>query len=50
MKGKKKKLSIDEKFANAGRILETKELKSNGRELFDKAIKKAVTVKQHGSK
>ncbi|HTC01130.1 MAG TPA: hypothetical protein VK705_10650 [Ferruginibacter sp.] len=51
MKEKKKKvLSLDEKLANAERILKGKELNPNGKELFEKTIKKAAIPKQHGSK
>jgi hypothetical protein len=51
MKGSKKKaLSLDEKLANAERILKGKELNPNGRELFEKVLKKAATPKPHGSK
>jgi hypothetical protein len=45
MKGTKKKLSIDEKFANAEKILADKEINVKGKELFEKVIKKAVKKK-----
>ena len=47
---KKKKLTFDEKLANAEKILQGKETNPNGKELFEGVIKKAVTVKQRGSK
>jgi len=51
MSRKRKRLTTDEKFANAEKLLAGKELNPNGRELFEKAIKKAATPKkQHGSK
>ena len=45
MKGNKKKLSIDEKFVNAERILAGKEPNPNGRLLFERTIKKAANPK-----
>jgi hypothetical protein len=50
MKSKKEKLSFDEKLANAEKILAGKELNNNGKQLFEKVIKKAATTKLHGSK
>lgn len=51
MKEKKKKvLSLDEKLANAERILKGMELNPSGKELFEKTIRKAATTKPHGSK
>jgi|HubBroStandDraft_1064217.scaffolds.fasta_scaffold220711_2 hypothetical protein len=46
----KKKLTFDEKLANAEKVLSGKEVNPNGAKLFEKVLKKAVTVKQHGSK
>ena len=45
---KKKILSMDELVANAEKVLKTKPLSNNGKELFEKTLKKAV--KQRGSK
>jgi hypothetical protein len=54
MKGKPKKrerLTMEQLTANAEKFLKGKELNPNGRELFEKVIKKAVTPKkQRGSK
>ena len=52
MKGKQKKKTItfEEKVLNAEKILQGKELNPNGKELFEKTLKKATTTKQHGSK
>jgi hypothetical protein len=51
MKEKKKKLSYEEKLANAEKILAGKQFHPNGRERFEKALKKAVkSVKQPDSK
>ena len=47
---KKKKLSYEEKLANAEKILTGKKINPNGLKLFEKVIKKAATPKQHGSK
>jgi hypothetical protein len=48
MKQKKKKLTTEEKFANAEKILKGKKLNPNGQELFEKVIKKVATPR--GSK
>ncbi len=45
---KKKTLSIDELVVNAEKVLKAKPLSNNGKELFEKALKKLV--KQRGSK
>ena len=47
---KKKKLSFEQKLANAEKILAGKKVNPNGRELFEKVIKKAAKPKQRGSK
>ncbi|WP_255580671.1 hypothetical protein [Ferruginibacter albus] len=41
---------MNELSANAEKLLKGKELNPNGRELFEKVIKKASTPKQRGSK
>lgn len=50
MAGKKKKLSIEEKLANAEKILANKKINPDGLKLFEKVIKKAAAPKQRGSK
>ncbi len=45
---KKKRLSMDELTANAEKVLKGKPVHNNGKELFEKTLKKAV--KQRGSK
>ena len=42
---KKKKLTTEEKFANAEKILKEKETNPNGQELFETVLKKAATTK-----
>ncbi|HLY68264.1 MAG TPA: hypothetical protein VKR53_00965 [Puia sp.] len=44
---KKKKLTTEEKFANAEKILASKKSNPNGKELFEKALKKASNPKRH---
>ena len=48
MAQKKKILSMDELVVNAKKVLKGKSLNNNGKELFEKTLKKAVT--QRGSK
>jgi hypothetical protein len=50
MKGKKKKLSIQEKIANAEKILAGKKSNPKGLKQFEEVLKKAVAPKRHGSK
>ena len=50
MKEKKKKLSTDEKFANAEKVLIGKQVNPKAREMFANAIKSAATPKPRGSK
>ena len=53
MKNKKKKgerLSSEELALRAEQFLKGKELNPNGSELFEKALRKAVSTKQRGSK
>lgn len=52
MKSKKKKKvkSMDELTSNYEKFIKGKELNPNGKELFENAIKKAATTKQHDSK
>ena len=47
---KKRKLSFEEKLANAEKVLAGKKINPNGRKLFEKVIKKAAKPKQRGSK
>ena len=49
-KGKKKVKSTAELTAGFEKLLAGKELNPNNGELFDKVIKKAVTVKQRSAK
>lgn len=44
---KKKKLTTEEKFANAEKILKGKKLNPNGRELFERMLKKAAKPAKH---
>lgn len=41
---------MDEKFANAEKILAGKELHPNGKKIFDSVLKKSVSIKQHSVK
>ena len=53
MKGNKKKrerLTSEELAKRAEEFLKGKELNTNGKELFNNVITKAVTIKPHGSK
>jgi hypothetical protein len=43
---KKKKLTTEEKFANAEKILKGKKLNPNGKELFDNVLRIAVKNKK----
>lgn len=47
---KRERLTMEQLTANAEKLLKGKELNSNGKELFEKVIKKAATLKQRGSK
>ena len=47
---KKKKLSYEEKLANAEKILAGKAINPNGRELFEKVLKQAATPKRRVTK
>ena len=47
---KKKSISFEEKLANAEKVLEGKELKENGRQLFERALKKAANPKPRFAK
>ena len=46
----KNEISFDEKLANAEKIMAGKELKNNGTQLFEKALKKAVKPKPRSAK
>ena len=47
---KKKKLTYEQKLANAEKILAGKEVNPNGRKLFEKVLKKAATPKRRATK
>lgn len=47
---KKKNLTIGELTKNYDQFIKGKELNKNNKELFEKALKKAVTVKPRSSK
>ena len=49
MKGNKKKVPMEKLSNGYEKFIKGRKLNSNGKELFDKAIKKAAT-KQRGSK
>ena len=49
-KKKKERKSIDELTKGYEDFIKGKETNANGRELFEKTIKKAATVKQHSAK
>jgi hypothetical protein len=50
MAKKKKKLTYEQKLANAEKILAGKEINPNGLELFEKVLKKAATPKRRVTK
>jgi hypothetical protein len=53
MKGKAKKrerLTPEQLDANYNKFMKGKELNPNGKELFEKVLKKAATVKQRSAK
>ena len=50
MPARRKKLTQKEKLANAEKILIGKELKPDGKQAFEKTLKKAITIKQSDSK
>jgi hypothetical protein len=47
---KRERLTPEQLDANYNKFMKGKELANNGKELFDKVIKKAVTTKQHSAK